>query len=231
MVPMKRLAYLLEDPAIKIVLERPESYPLQMAHIRASRPDPIILLAGPELKEFRLVDGLYRLARLYLEGAKEAPVRYVSTAQLVQLRAARAEPEGERGTKEPAYLLFGVSQVDDLGGVHAVAAALQLEVPQMAELCMGYIKAHPDVDFLRTLLNGQLLIHFRTVEDLLVEIRTRFILGDGPSVAISYFSQWNELFIDMCFWCFGKGVYIIEDTSAITVGTSIKGETITNIEI
>lgn len=229
MKPMAQMKKYLDDPAIKEILDDPQSYPLQMAHIKNAKLDPIILLAGPELDGQPLVDGLYRLARFYLENAKEVPVRYITTAQLIQLKAATPSPD--RATKEPAYYLFGVNQTDDLGGVYSVATALQLEVAQMAELCIQYMTTHPDIDFLRTLLNGQLLIHFQSLKDLLAEIHTRFILGDGPSVAISYFSQWNELFIDMAYWCFGKGVYIIEDTSVATTGTSAKGEVPTNIEI
>ncbi|MEM3062325.1 MAG: hypothetical protein QW303_02080, partial [Nitrososphaerota archaeon] len=216
-IPLKDILKFTGDSAKKWnkmlkIINNPQNYTIEYNHIKSIKLGPIILLAN--IQPPPIVEGIYRLARYYLENVKEIPVRFVTFAQLERLKT-KIKNIKEKITKIPDYYLFGVPQ-EDLGAVNAIAMALELSVPSMTENAILYMRNHRDIDFMNLILGGTLRNYFKDLDDFLFYLHNSFIenwriQGGG------YFSQWNELFIDIAYWCFKKVILIIEDAEELSL--------------
>ena len=170
-----------------------------------------------------ILDGLHRLAKAKLQGIPTIPVRYITRRQL--LKARHDDTDNTRKTiateivKKPGYYIFGVPQnstnIDNIGALYAVATALGLGI---VEFIQATVKQIPNV--FHRLLNGTISKYFADPQSLIATIQR--INSTNIELGHFEFQSWNELFMDLARYCYGKYCIVFDDRQVEISGTSIK---------
>jgi hypothetical protein len=173
-----------------------------------------------------VVDGLHRIAKLFVDEKPIVHVRYVTRRQLAKSKVDETQLNRKSlavdNIKKAGYYVYGVPQnttnVANIGCLFAVATSLRMTEQDFIAGVIKKLRANKGL--FNQLLSGNLTRYFAGMPDL---ISTLERIG-SKQLQLGHFEfiYWNELFMDFARYCYGKYCIIFDDKTVDISGTSLK---------
>lgn len=150
------------------------------------------------------------------------PVIYVTESQLEK---SLNEKSKEQNLNKSGLYIYGVPQntenLNSIGTLFSLSTCLGITEEEFISDVIKWLGENKIV--FPSLLNGKIMRYYNTLEDLVKDIKNVF-QGDGK---YTQFNKWNELFIELTKYVWGKWVITYMDETIDTTGTNIKNITAT----
>jgi hypothetical protein len=204
------------------IIKNPKLSPLHANRIKTADIKFPILLHN-DGNEIKIIDGLHRLARAYIDKTKVVRTRNVTKKQLKKA-VSTSTPQKEE-LKRLGYYLYGVPQntqyAHEIGAVYSFAVVLDMELSEFLRGVIQKLRAEPAK--FNYLLDGHVKKYFATVEDLVSGI-----IGLNAPLK-EPFILWNELFIDIMRFYFDIYTLLFDDSVEDTAASKVQVQSDINI--
>lgn len=210
-IPLNDLIYELDNKTITYgvgdvkyslmdIIKNPTLSTFHYEKIMNSSSAPVLCIKQKDSEnKYKVIVGIYYLARAYLFEYAKINVKFVTKKQLHG--SLISVVGGAESIKSPNYLLYGTPQtynfIVGVGGVNALLNTLNISMEQ-------FIKDMSGLDF--NLLTKYTEMYFSSLEEL-IEITIQTFLQTN---IVNDYPYWNELFIEMVKIIYDKYVIILE---------------------